>query len=72
MTGVASLTENKDGQVFTPDYVAQLMSELVNMTSNIQETVSDPCFGTGALLLGHIARVRERERQQAEHQDACS
>jgi Type I restriction-modification system methyltransferase subunit len=64
LTGVASLTENKDGQVFTPDHVAQLMSELVNTTSNIQETVSDPCCGTGALLLGHIARVREKDSKQ--------
>jgi len=65
LTGVASLTENKDGQVFTPDYVAQLMSELVNTTSDIQETVSDPCCGTGALLLGHIARVREKDNKQS-------
>lgn len=61
LTGVASRTENKDGQVFTPDHVAQLMSELVNTTSNVQETVSDPCCGAGALLLGHIARVREKD-----------
>lgn len=65
LTGVASLTENKDGQVFTPDHVAQLMSELVNTTSNVQETVSDPCCGTGALLLGHIARVREKDCKQS-------
>lgn len=65
LTGVASLTENKDGQVFTPDHVAQLMSELVNTTSNVQETVSDPCCGTGALLLGHIARVREKDSKQS-------
>ena len=64
LTSVASLTENKEGQVFTPDDVAQLMSELVNTTSNVQETVSDPCCGTGALLLGHIARVREKDSKQ--------
>lgn len=65
LTSVASLTENKEGQVFTPDDVAQLMSELVNTTSNVQETVSDPCCGTGALLLGHIARVREKDSKQS-------
>lgn len=64
LTSVASLTENKEGQVFTPDDVAQLMSELVNTTSNVQETVSDSCCGTGALLLGHIARVREKDSKQ--------
>lgn len=65
LTSVASLTENREGQVFTPDDVAQLMSDLVNTTLNVQETVSDPCCGTGALLLGHIARVREKDSKQS-------
>ena len=71
LTGFVSLTENKTGQVFTPDYVARLMSELNNTRSSVSETVSDPCCGTGSLLLGHINRVRERNNREKINIHAC-
>lgn len=71
LTSVANLTENKDGQVFTPDHVSQLMSELLNTSSIIPESICDPCCGTGSLLLGHIARVREKDQKKVIKMYAC-
>lgn len=41
--------KSESGQVFTPDHIAKLMAELVNINKN--DHVFDPCCGSGSLLL---------------------
>jgi type I restriction enzyme M protein len=54
----ADATNKKAGEFYTPRSVVHLMVEILNPREG--ETVYDPACGTGGMLLGAVAHVRER------------
>ncbi|MFZ5818802.1 MAG: type I restriction-modification system subunit M [Chloroflexota bacterium] len=54
----ADATNNKAGEFYTPRSVVRLMVDILNPKEG--ETVYDPACGTGGMLLGAVAHVRER------------
>lgn len=56
-----SLRPNKaNGQFFTPDSVSEVMAELSNVAEN--NSISDPCCGSGSLILGAIRTIEKSGR----------
>jgi type I restriction enzyme M protein len=54
----ADATNNKAGEFYTPRSVVRLMVDLLDPQEG--ETVYDPACGTGGMLLGAVAHVRQR------------
>jgi type I restriction enzyme M protein len=54
----ADATKNKAGEFYTPRSVVRLMVELLEPQEG--ETIYDPACGTGGMLLGAVAHVRDR------------
>lgn len=52
-------TKKDMDQFFTPSYVSSLMAELTDEDSNTL-TVCDPTCGTGSLMIGEIAYLKEK------------
>lgn len=54
----ADATNNKAGEFYTPRSVVRLMVDILDPQEG--ETIYDPACGTGGMLLGAVAHVRER------------
>lgn len=54
----ADATKNKAGEFYTPRSVVRLMVEILDPKEG--ETVYDPACGTGGMLLGAVAHIRDR------------
>lgn len=54
----ADATHNKAGEFYTPRSVVRLMVDLLDPKAG--ETVYDPACGTGGMLLGAVAHVRDQ------------
>jgi len=54
----ADATKNKAGEFYTPRSIVRLMVDILDPTEG--ETVYDPACGTGGMLLGTVAHVRDR------------
>ncbi len=54
----ADATGNKAGEFYTPRSVVRLMVDILDPQEG--ETIYDPACGTGGMLLGAVAHVRER------------
>jgi hypothetical protein len=48
---MGSITYGEHGQFYTPESVTDLMAQIVNHDEPAGETVSDPCCGSGRMLL---------------------
>jgi type I restriction enzyme M protein len=54
----ADATKNKAGEFYTPRSVVRLMVDILNPLEG--ETIYDPACGTGGMLLGAVAHIRDR------------
>ena len=56
------ISHGQNGQFFTPEHICTLMAETVDTAA---DTISDPCCGSGRLLLGGLKVARTKGKEPA-------